>query len=218
MVTSKTMGSKTFSKKEAFIFGWNTLKSNPVFFIVVILAWWILPSLPGFVDSLLGLKNPILTFSFWVASWLLGLNLSLGQIRISLNFVDSSPFSYKDIYSNYPLLLKYLVSSIIYTLVVAAGLILLVVPGLFFAIKYAFYGYFIVDKQIGPRAALKKSSELTDGVKLKLLFFFVLIALVNLLGVLAFLLGLFVTIPITMVATAYVYRKLLPGKIERTAS
>lgn len=212
------MSSKTFSKKRAFVFGWNTFKSNKVFFVVVVLAWWIVPSLPGFVDSLLNLKNPILSLSFLVLSWIFGLIVGLGQVRISLNFVDGVQVSYKDIYSSYPLLLKYLVSSVIYTLIVVAGLIFLVVPGLFFAIKYGFYGYFIVDKQIGSLAALKKSSEITDGVKLKLLFFFVIVALVNLLGVLAFLLGLFVTVPITMVATAYVYRKLLPGKTERTSS
>ena len=62
---------------------------------------------------------------------------------------------------------------------------------------------------MGPIEALKKSSQITKGVKLDLLVFSFLLTGINILGVLAFGIGLILTIPTTIIATAFVYRKLL---------
>lgn len=102
-----------------------------------------------------------------------------------------------------------MVGSIIYGVIVSLGLILLIIPGIVWAIKFQFFDYLIIDKGLGPIDALEKSSEITRGVKLDLLTFGILIWIINLLGLLCLVVGLFVTIPITVVAKAFVYRKLL---------
>ncbi len=89
------------------------------------------------------------------------------------------------------------------------GLILLIIPGIIWAIQFCFYDYLIVDRGFGPVDALKKSSEITKGVKLDLFVFGMLLGIINLLGFICLVVGLFVTIPTTMVAMAFVYRKLL---------
>ena len=61
---------------------------------------------------------------------------------------------------------------------------------------------------MGPIEALKASSRATMGSKWDLFLFGLLLGLMNFAGVLLFLVGLFVTIPISMVACAYVYRRL----------
>ncbi|MEA3324328.1 MAG: hypothetical protein U9Q37_04220 [Euryarchaeota archaeon] len=68
----------------------------------------------------------------------------------------------------------------------------------------------IVDKGLGPIDALEKSSEITIGVKWDLFIFGILLGILNLMGFACLVVGLFVTIPVTMVAMAFVYRKLLP--------
>ena len=94
-------------------------------------------------------------------------------------------------------------------MIVLSGIILLIIPGIIWSVKYSFVGYFIVDKGLGPIEALKESSLITNGAKQDLFLFWSLISVVNFLGVLAFFIGLFVTIPITVVAIGFVYRKLL---------
>ncbi len=54
---------------------------------------------------------------------------------------------------------------------VAVGLMLLIVPGIYLGLKYQFYGYAIADKGIGPIDALKESDRMTEGAKQNLLIF-----------------------------------------------
>lgn len=85
----------------------------------------------------------------------------------------------------------------------------MIVPGIILGIKFWFFDYFIMDKKVGPIEALKRSAELTSGVKWKLFLFFLALTGINILGALLLLIGLFLTIPTTMMAAAFVYRKLL---------
>ncbi|AZR73372.1 hypothetical protein BBF96_08240 [Anoxybacter fermentans] len=86
---------------------------------------------------------------------------------------------------------------------------LFVIPGIIWWIKFRFFSYFIVDKGFGPIKALKKSSEITRDVKLDLFLFEVLLRFINVVGALCLVVGLVITVPVTLVANAYVYRELL---------
>ncbi|MDP6642352.1 MAG: hypothetical protein QGF74_03165 [Candidatus Nanoarchaeia archaeon] len=134
--------------------------------------------------------------------------ITMGVTKISLKFSNNEEGEYEDLISCYPLFFKYLASSIVYMLIMMGGLLLLIIPGIIWAIQFQFYNYFIIDKGLGPIEALKSSSRITKGVKWKLLGFLVVILLINLVGALALVIGLFATIPTSMVAVAFVYRKL----------
>ncbi len=57
-------------------------------------------------------------------------------------------------------------------------------------------------------AALTRSSEITKGHKWDLLGFFIVLFLLNILGLLVLIVGVIVTAAISLLATAYVYRRL----------
>src|SRR4030042_562947 len=76
------------------------------------------------------------------------------------------------------------------------------------SITLGFVNDIIVDKKMGIDS-LSKSWQMTKGVKLNLFLFWILLALINIAGALLLLVGLFITVPLSMVATAYVYRKLV---------
>jgi uncharacterized membrane protein len=97
-------------------------------------------------------------------------------------------------------------------LIVAVGLLLLVVPGLVWSVKYQFAPFLIVDRQGGIKEVFRKSGEITAGVKGEVFLFFLLVMAINLAGLLAFGLGIFTTLPATMIAYAFLYRKLLERK------
>ena len=78
--------------------------------------------------------------------------------------------------------------------------------------------FLVVDRKLDPVEALRESSRLTQGVKGQLLVFALLIAAVNLVGAIALLVGLLVTIPTTVIAAAYVLRRLQSRAAQQSQS
>jgi len=88
------------------------------------------------------------------------------------------------------------------------GTLLLIVPGIILGIKFMFFSYFIVDKNAGIIESLEKSAELTKGSKTNIFLLALLLWLINAAGALCLGIGLIITMPLSMTAVAYVYRKL----------
>lgn len=204
-----------FSIKESLKFGWEITKSN-FWFLVGVLAISFLVSIVTNIlqQSVIALtKQSLFLFgvaavAIFVASMIAQLVINLGLLKIAINFADGVKSDFKELFSQYKVIWRFLGASILYGLIVLGGLILLVVPGIIWAIKFQFYQYFIVDKNSGIKESLRLSAQATQGVKWQLFLFVLSIILLNVLGALALMVGLLVTIPVTMVAIAYVYRKL----------
>lgn len=204
------MTPQKFSKSEAIRFGWNTMKNNLWFFIELLVGVGVISFVCNFITKKLTVgSGPLLSFILSIPYWLISIIIEMGLIKIALKFCDKEKGNFSDLFSCSYLVFKYLLSSLLYSLIVFGGLILLIIPGIIWAIKFQFFGYFIVDKGAGPIEALRKSSAITRGVKLDLFFFGLLLTLINLLGTICLFVGLFASIPTTMVANAFVYRKLL---------
>jgi uncharacterized membrane protein len=203
------MSPRFFSKSEAVLFGWNALKKNARFFlglIAIVVASNILFSM---VMSSFSEEAPqVLVIAFGIMIGIIETLIGIGILKIALKFCDQEPASYRDLVSAYPLLFNYIAGSIIYGIMVAAGLIFLIVPGIYLAVKYQFYDYLIIDQGKGPVEAIKMSGVLSQGVKWNLVLFYLMLAGINILGMLALGVGLIITIPLSWLAIAYVYRRL----------
>jgi len=200
---------KKFSISEALKFGWQIFKNNIGFFILLLIIIGLIFTTPDIIANRVRKESPFLGFIFDIFSFILNILVSMGLIKISLRFCDQEKGKFSDLFTSYPLFLKYLFSSILYGLIVLVGFILFIIPGIIWLIKFFFYDYFIVDKNVGPIEALKRSSAITRGAKWDLFTFILLLGAINFLGALVFFVGLFVTVPITIIAEAFVYRKLL---------
>lgn len=108
---------------------------------------------------------------FSVMASVVGIIMSMGFIRFCLAYADNRDGNFSDIYASYPLFWKYLGTSILYGLIVTGGLLLLIIPGFVWAYKFYFSQYLVVDQGLGPIAALKKSSQITNGHKWNLFVF-----------------------------------------------
>ena len=197
-----------FSAKEAFKFGWATVKANVWFFIALFAA--VILIYIGF-DRLAAItkEDTISSTVVGLASWILQILISIGLIRVPLKFIDGQKAEFGDLVTGGKWFFKYFAGSLLYMLIVLGGLILLVVPGVIWAVRFQFFGYLIIDRGLGPVEALKKSWAITKGSFWDLIIFSVLLALVNALGVLALVVGTLITAPISLLAMAFVYRKLL---------
>jgi uncharacterized membrane protein len=203
------MSPRFFSKSEAVLFGWNTLKKNFGFFLGMLAIVVAVNILVGLIMSSFSEEAPkVLVIAVSAISWILDLLISMGVIRITLKFCDQEQATYRDLFSAYRLLLNYLVGSIVYGIMVAIGFVFLIVPGIYLAVKYQFYDYLIVDKGMGPIEAIKRSGVLTEGVKWNLVLFWLALVGINILGMIALGVGLIATVPVSWLANAYVYRRL----------
>jgi uncharacterized membrane protein len=119
--------------------------------------------------------------------------VELGLVGISLEFRDGNPHEIEDLFKNYRLFPNFLAATIIYGFMVAIGFILLIVPGIYLALKYMFYGYLIVDKGLGPIEALKESGRMTQGAKKNIIVYW--LTLWCGMIVIMLILGLFVAAP-----------------------
>jgi len=203
------METKGIYPGEVVKFGWKTMKANVGFFIGLLLVFWILGFAPQLIADYVVEEILFLRVILYIIYIVLSGVLAMGMIKICLKFCDNVKGTFGDLFSCFPLFFKYLFSFILYMLIVVGGTILLIFPGVIWAIKFGFFPYFIVEKGLGPVESLKASSRITLGAKWDILGLWFVLVVINVLGILCLGIGIFATGATTMVAIALTYRKLL---------
>jgi len=191
-----------FSIGEALSYGWKKLQENVGPLVTAALAilavnviFWLLGR-----GALAGLMSLI--------GWFVSVLISMGLIRIALKIVDGQPVETADLFQRVDLALPYIIASFLVGVMVAIGFVFLIIPGVYLAITFGFYPYNIVDKEHGIMESIEQSAAITKAQKWDLFAFAVVLIFFNLAGALALGVGLLITMPVSLLAMAYVYRKL----------
>lgn len=191
--------STSFSVSDVYKAGFETYKKNWQTFLAVSLIIIIISVVSENIkDSLL------LEISFWLISTLVW----IGVLKLCLDLSNGKKARLDTLLNEFSKVPSYIVSCILYGLAVFLGLLLLVLPGIFIAIRLQLYLYYIVDKSMGPIDALKASWKTTEGHFWDLFLAAVMAIVINILGALALGIGLFVSYPTTLMASAYIYKKI----------
>jgi hypothetical protein len=132
--------------------------------------------------------------------------LALGMTRIGLNIVDGREFSIGMLFGEAGKLVRAFLAGLLYGLAVAVGLVLLIVPGIYIALRYGQYQAAIVDRDMGVMESLAYSSRITEGQKWPLLGLAILSFLIVIAGVLALCVGVVFAYPIVWLAGVVAYR------------
>lgn len=213
-----------FSIGEAFSFAWNTLKERPGFYIGLTLLTWVVPVAIQSIDvvsrwlfettgagqdvkaaAIVSIISLITMFGGWVVGGI----INLGWGKIVVKAARGTRPVFQDMFVGWVPLLWYILASFILGIVVGFGFLLLIVPGILLILRLQFFCYAIADKQDSAPKAIERSWHMTKGQMGQLFVFGLVAVLFNIAGVLALLVGALVTVPITMLATGYVYRKLV---------
>ena len=204
------MAELKFSKIEAIRFGWNTTLHNFRFLLLVFAIVVGVSLLPRIINLL---EVPIfLSILVGIVFFVVNSILSLGVIAIVLKFVKNEKPTIQDLVSKKHLFSKYIFSNILVSILTIIGFLFFIIPGIVLAVRMQFYVYFIVEEEVGPIDAIKKSWDLTKGSFWNIFFFGLLAGGVQILGALALLVGLIFTTPTMWVAWAVVYEKLKATK------
>jgi hypothetical protein len=142
---------------------------------------------------------------------LLGTFLTLGWVNVAVKQAYGEAVGYKDFFLPMKSGKKFfslLVGTILYGLIVFAGIILLVFPAFIWGTRYSLFSYYIVRHNMGPIDALRASAATTLNGKLDLLALFLLLALLNIAGFFVLFVGYLVTAVLTELAKAQAFKAL----------
>jgi len=103
---------------------------------------------------------------------------------------------------------SYLIASLIMSVGVGIGIMLCVIPGLLLAFFGYFFGFYILDKGVSPIDGIKGSIELVRNNIGTVLVFIIAAFALNAVGAMVCYIGLLVTVPMTSIAGAWVYKQM----------
>ncbi len=139
-------------------------------------------------------------------SILAGIPISYGIDFVNLKLVRGEKFDVGDLFigfrENY---LNVVLSGILVGAIVIAGFILLIIPGIIFAIKLSFVPYLVIDKKLDAVEAVKTSWDMTTGHSGTLFLMFLLAIPIFLLGLILLIVGIFPAIIWITAAFAAMY-------------
>ena len=202
---------------EAIKGGWEVYKAHwaPLtlgYFVVTLIG-----GLPGQISPLLAVAEVLEEGSatyyavhvpLSVVGWLIAEFFMAGFIRAALRAVRTNDASFGDFFAAGERFLPFVAMSFLKSLATVVGLLLLVVPGIIVGLGFANAPYFVIDQKLGPIASLKASWEVSEGQKGNLFVLFLAEVGVMILGMLACCVGMFVAVPVMMLARAIVYMKM----------
>ena len=196
-----------FSMVDSIRFGWRALWPNRFILAQVIATFLGIMFARGLL-MVASQNNPFLLVVTTVVVVIAEVVVGVGFINISLHLVDGKPVQYRDLFLPVEVIVRYIAANLLAAVIIMVGFLLLIVPGIYAMLRFSMVRYAALEEEGNAFAALKRSSQLTDGIKWRLLGFMVAIVLINLLGAVVFFVGLIVTIPLSAIAMAHLYREL----------
>lgn len=198
------MSTSPFTIKESLSFGWATFKKDPWFYVGVTLA---LSAFTIIVDSLTGDGYGFMGVIGFLISLLASTVVTIAYARLALSASQGTHVGWDGLWAP-QYFFSVLGAVILQTLIILIGLVLLIVPGVIAALLLSFTQLAVVDKNLSPVDALKESYRLARPHLAKLFLLMLALIGINLLGLLALVVGLLVTIPVSLITVAHIYRTL----------
>jgi uncharacterized membrane protein len=186
--------------------GWQHLwKYFLVLLLILIIGVLIgLPSSIGQID--IGTAAVIFTSMFALAYGI----LVEGPVEYGISFAflkaaRGDKVEIKDMFEAFRNYFNAVLASLLIGVIVVFGLILLIVPGIFFACKLAFTPYLVVDRKMEVIEAVKTSWNMTDGHAWKVFFIGLLAIPIFIAGLLFIIVGVIISIMWVSLAFASLY-------------
>ena len=171
--------------------------------------YWLMASLVCIIYGVLvGLPSELNTYGE-LLSFLLAGPLQLGMCIYFLNIVKQQTPSVEKLIDGFKPLAKVLLAYLIITIGTLLGLILLIIPGIIISLGLSMTFYILAEyPEYSVEEALKKSWELTDGYKGELFILHLRFIPWYLLGLLFFVVGVFIVMPWHQLTIANYYNYL----------
>lgn len=209
------MSEKMFSDSALARMGWAKAKEHIGTYILATFVGGIAVIIPAVIIMIIGgaiEQEEIFALLAFLSYIAMGSVIGAGFVRLFLNAVDGKEVSIKVLFSETKRALPYLLVTVLYGLIVMLGLVLFIIPGIIWSLKYILAPMLVVDQGMKPMEALRASAQMTDGIKWDIYGFQQVLGTILMLGYLVFFIGILVSIPVAMIAYMGLYRHLSPMK------
>lgn len=196
-----------FSIAEIFRISWKSTKSQLAILAGLLIGFCII----SLTLSLFGVpvQNSVVgQIITTIISMIFSLIFILGYTKNCFQALDDIEPQFSAYGKQAPKIFTLLISNLIFSFVVLIGIILLLIPGIYLAIRLQFFTAFIVEEDAGIIESLKKSWSITKGNEMKLFLLFLSMMGIIILGIILFVVGIFVAIPLIYTMYCYSFRKL----------
>jgi len=193
--------------------GWRLFRSCASTFVaamlLLFLSWVVLEIAVVFLHRLGFVVSLVLHLAwlFLFSGMLVGLHV------MALKSVDGEIPRVVDLFGSLERGPAYLLALSIYCLAVCGGLVLLIVPGIYLAIRYCLFAQVITDTSASALAALRKAAALAHGNWAPLGALFFIAFLLNIAGTSLLGIGLIISFPVSLLAITRFYRSLQPATV-----
>jgi uncharacterized membrane protein len=168
--------------------GWELVKADMGTFVLLTLIFCVLSSAVPII-----LQGPMIAgMHIFIMKRLLGRRAEFADLFLGFNYFVPT-----------------LVASLLIALFVSVGTLLCIIPGLVVAAMYKFTYLFIVDKRMDFWPAMQASHAVVKHDYVGFTLFLLLMILVDVLGVLCCVVGIFVAMPVTVAAITVAYKEIV---------
>ncbi len=211
--TNTPLASPTtgFSKKEAISFGWHTTTSHIGIVLLLGLFYIAFFAIDSYINKFLGtlINQPILLFIIGlINSYIISPLFSIIVLSALIKLTDGQKIVPSELIAKCKVLPQFVFTTILISLIILGGFIMLIIPGLIWSFDFIFGTFFVVDQNLGTVESLKRSLVATKGMKGNLTLLYLLFLGIAILGLLALGIGLVLAAPTIAIAFTFVYRKL----------
>jgi len=154
-----------------------------------------------------------LTFCGYAVSSFVVSFITCGLYRMGINHVKHGQPNLNDLFSVSDVIPAIFLSGLLLPLAIVFGFVFCIVPGIMIAGVTLFVNLLIVDKRMGFFEALRASYAALSHDFLAASFFVVRVIIFTLAGALACLVGLLVTGPLGILATALLYQQFFGDEV-----
>ena len=202
------MKDDRISIRQAFKIASPILKKRFGLFTAVLLALfgaWVALEIVVIAGQRFGI---LLWAAAHVAFLIFAAGVEVGFLQICLALCDGGKPTYADAFTQLTLGPKFLAGQMLYLLMIVIGLLLLVVPGIYLGVRYALFGFCLATGETNLIRSFQHSAILSTGSKTYLLWILVFLLVLNVLGASLLGIGLFITVPLSVLMMTTIYRQL----------
>jgi hypothetical protein len=174
--------------------GWELFKQNLGGFIGFALVYFIIQVVLGCLPRIGGL-----------ISLAMSAPLGAGFFVVSAKLMQRRTPVFQDFFTGFQFFLSLLLLSVISSILIIAGFILLILPGIFLMVCYLFPSMLVIDRRLDFWPAMELSRRTVQTQWFGFFIFVLLLILINLGGALLLGIGLLVSLPVTACAVAAAY-------------
>jgi uncharacterized membrane protein len=166
--------------------GWELFKKYPGgfagFFLLFIIIHLILHFIP---------------FVGWLVAAVISPALIAGNFIVSAKLIQNQTPEFRDFFAGFNFFLPLLLTGLLTSALVGLGMLLLLAPGIYLMVGYAFASYAVVDRRLDFWQAMELSRRTVNPLWFSVFGLILLLLLINLGGALLLGLGLLVSVPLT---------------------